>query len=335
MEETYMGEITEAIRENYNLDIISTSNFRDGVIVATPEGKKFLRKIPFSAERIRFIHNAKEHLNNNNFTNIDRYCCTTENLPYMSYEDNCYTLTKVVDGRECNFDSKPDLNNAVSMLATMHKATRGFEPDEKAYPKSELGKLPKNYQKRLSDMKKMKKFASRGRGKFDYLFLDCVDYFYTLGEDALKRLDVSVYNKLAEEALKEGSFCHHDYTHSNIILKNENIYIINFDSCCMELKLYDLTNLIRRKMRKCNWDVKEAKNIIREYHDIEPISDEEFGVLRVMLQFPQKFWRITNKYYNSRHGWAEKIYIAKLYEVIEEIKYHKNFIDNFEKILPC
>jgi spore coat protein I len=330
-----MPDIMEAVGTNYDLDITNTSNYRDGTILFTTTGKKLLKKITFSPERILFIHKAKEHLNSKGFTNIDSYCVTKEGVPYMNLEESCFTVTNMVDGRECNFDSKPDLNSAVGMLAAMHRATNGFAPEKDAFAKSELGNLPINFQKRLSDMKKMKKFAIKGRGSFDYLFLDWVDYFYNLGEDALKKLNLSKYVRLVEQAKGNGNFCHHDYTHSNIILNDEKTYIINFDSCCMELKVYDLTNLLRRKMRKCNWDIKEARNIIEEYSSIEPLEEDEIDVLRIMLQFPQKFWRIANKYYNSRHGWAEKIYIAKLNEVIEEIEYHKNFIDNFEEIIPA
>jgi len=40
--------------------------------------------------------------------------------------------------------------------------------------------------------------------------------------------------------------------------------------------------------------------IIDAYTSIEPISKEEFEILEIMLQFPQKFWRVVNRYYNSR-----------------------------------
>lgn len=329
-----MQNIIESVKEGYDMDVINTKNFRGGIILDTPYGKKFLKKIPFSKDRILFIHNAKEHLYKKQFSNIDRYICTKDELPYLDLDGDNYTLSHMVDGRECNFDSKPDLDTAVSMLAVMHKSTKGFNHNENTFYKSELGKLPKNFQKRLLDMGKMKKKARSRRGDFDYKFLEHVGYFHNLGQQALEKLEQSNYKGLVEKSTKEGYFCHHDYTHSNIILNGHKTYIINFDSCCMELKMYDLTNLIRRKMRKCNWDIKEAKCIVEEYNSIEKISADEYEVLGIMLQFPQKFWRISNRYYNSRNGWAEKIYISKLDEVIEEIKYHKNFIDNFERILP-
>jgi CotS family spore coat protein len=328
-----MQGILGRVKEDYDIEIINTMNYRGGTVLLTPFGKKMLKKIPFSADRIHFIHRAKEHLYEKNFSNLDRYLCTKSGEPFTECEGERYTISNMVDGRECNFDSRPDLNSAVSMLANMHKASQGFEQNDMGFLKSDLGKLPNNFQKRLSDISKMKKKAIKERGKFDTLFLDWVDYFYKLGEDALDKLNLSKYYELVEQSKKQGYFCHHDYTHSNIILNEHKTYIINFDSCCVELKVYDLTNLLRRKMRKCNWDIKEAKNIIDEYNGIEPISRDEFEVLRIMLQFPQKFWRVANRYYNSRHGWAEKIYMSKLNEVVEEVQYHKKFMEDIEQIM--
>ena len=165
-----MSEIMETVSTNYDLDITNTSNYRDGTILFTTSGKKLLKKITFSPDRILFIHKAKEHLNSKRFTNIDRYCVTKEGSPFFNFEEHNYTVTEMVDGRECNFDSRPDLNSAVGMLATMHNATKGFVPEKDVFAKSELGKLPGNFHKRLSDMKKMKKFAIKARGSFDYLF---------------------------------------------------------------------------------------------------------------------------------------------------------------------
>ena len=40
-------------------------------------------------------------------------------------------------------------------------------------------------------------------------------------------------------------------------------------------------------MRKCNWNIDEAKVILHEYCSVEPIDDDEFLILKLMLQFPQ------------------------------------------------
>jgi spore coat protein I len=85
-------------------------------------------------------------------------------------------------------------------------------------------------------------------------------------------------------------------------------------------------------MRKCNWAVRESKIILDKYCSIENISKDEFVILKIILQFPQKFWRVANKYYNSKRSWTEKSYISKLEEVIDELEYHKQFLEKFEQL---
>ena len=55
--------------------------------------------------------------------------------------------------------------------------------------------------------------------------------------------------------------------------------------------------------------------------------------MKIMLQFPQKFWRVANRYYNSSKSWAQRILIDKLEEVIDEIECHRKFLDNYETII--
>lgn len=59
---------------------------------------------------------------------------------------------------------------------------------------------------------------------------------------------------------------------------------------------------------------------------------DEFLVMKYILQFPQKFWRVANRFYNSRRSWSEKSFVSRLQEVVDEIEYHKQFIERYEDI---
>jgi len=328
-----MQDIDKEIAERYNLDVENIAPFKDAFLINTSSGKKLLRKSTLSPERILFIHGAKEHLYQNDFKNLDRYICTVDGEPYISCEGSCFTLINAIEGRECNFDNRGDVISASKLLSLMHKASRGYVTPHDSIPRDELGKLPFYFSKRLDEIKKIKKIAKKGRSRFDYLFLEYFDYYYNLGESTIQAFPETKYQNLVEAARKEGIFCHHDFTHHNIICGEEGTSIVNFDFCSFELKIYDIANLLRRKMRKCNWDINEAKIIIDKYRSIEPISDDEFIVMKLILTFPQKLWRVINKYYNSKHNWSEKIFVAKLQEVIDEIEYHKKFIEKFELLV--
>ena len=126
--------------------------------------------------------------------------------------------------------------------------------------------------------------------------------------------------------------CHHDYSYQNILIRGDVTSIINFDYCSVELKIYDIVNILRRRMRKCNWDIEKAKLILDVYRKIEPLDQDEMKVMKSMLQFPQKFWRVINRYYNSRRCWAQRNFTIMLEEVIQEKDAHKSFMDKFDTL---
>jgi len=54
--------------------------------------------------------------------------------------------------------------------------------------------------------------------------------------------------------------------------------------------------------------------------------------MTAMLLFPQKFWRVANKYYNSRRSWAQKNFTGMLENVIAEHDDHVRFMKQFRKL---
>lgn len=327
-----MQGMDREITENYGLEVRNLLPWKDSFMAVTPKGRKILRKIAFSPDRIRFVNSAKEHLYSKGFTNIDRYINTLGNEPFFSFDNSFYTLTDYIEGRECSFDSDADLQKASLLLAQLHRASRGYSAKEGLRVQSDLGKLPTYFAKRLEDVKKLRKQARKGSGRFDSLFLEYADYFCFMGENALNGLCESKYEQLVKRAGESGQFCHHDYTHHNIIVGENRLSVTNFDYCCLELRIYDIANLIRRKLRKCNWDAGKAGMIINAYNACEPLDGDELHVLKLMLTFPQKFWRVVNRYYNSRRSWSERSYMAKLQEVIDEAEPHRKFLEAYDKL---
>lgn len=328
-----MQGMDKEIAENYGLEVRNLLPWKDSFMAVTPKGRKILRKIAFSPDRIRFVNSAKEHLYEKGFTNIDRYIPTLDDEPFFSVDGGSYALTEYIEGRECSFDSDTDMQKASLLLAQLHKASRGYTVKDGVRVQSDLGKLPAYFIKRLEDVKKLRKQARKGKSRFDHLFLEYADYFCFLGENAINGLRESNYEQLARRTGETGQFCHHDYTHHNIIVGENRLSVVNFDYCCLELRVYDIANLIRRKMRKCNWDIAKAVMIIDSYNACEPLDSDEMCILKLMLMFPQKFWRVINRYYNSRRSWSERSYLAKLQEVINEAAPHKKFLEEYDRLL--
>jgi len=327
-----MQELDKNIENMYGITVKNLLSYKDGYHVFASSGRYFARKVSLRPERLMFVHGAKEHLAGAGLTNTDRYIITTEGIPYFEMDGAIYTLSAAVEGRECDFDERADLKESAILLANMHNKSKGYNPPENARVQDELGKLPHVLSKRLDELRKLKKIAAKGKSVFDAIFLANVDRFLRTGEEATQMFSGPEYVRLSEETVNDKSFCHHDYTYSNIIFAQPGISAINFEYCCRELKVYDIANFIRRKMRKCNWSVEEARFMIEMYQSAGNLGKDDFCILGIMLRFPQKFWRTSNRYYNSRRSLLDRNLLAKLKESIEEAKPHESFIKSYHRI---
>lgn len=321
------------LNSKYRLNIKSLTLVRNGYLLTTSKEKFLLRETVGNVNRIWFVHNVKNYLTNNGFYNHDYYLCTDSGEPYINIDGKYYIVARYIEGRKCDFESADDVRRASNLLARMHLASVGYTQKDTGCESDELGKLPFIFNKRLRELKRMEKIASRRKGDFDYLFLEYCNYFYEIGKEALEYVSSPIYDKLVEETRRLGSICHNDLTNNNIIMTDKEEFLINFDYCSYDLKVYDLANLIRRRMRKCNWDVHEAKIITDEYRRVNKLTVEDFYVMKIILQFPQKFWRVANRYYNSRKGWVQRVLIDKLKEAVSEIDCHRKFLEDYEIII--
>ncbi len=198
--------------------------------------------------------------------------------------------------------------------------------------KCDLGKTPDVFSRRLSELKRFRKNAAKRRERFDYEYSAIAGYYCSLAEKVCNELSSSSYGNVVDKYRQEGCLCHREYTAHNILMDTADTAshatsILGFDSVCIEMPSYDLANFIRRRMRKCGWSVGDAEFIVKKYDSVKTVTPDEQQILRLLLQFPQKLWRIANKYYNSRRVWCEKSCLLKL----EEVKQEKDPLAEFSK----
>ncbi|MEN6314395.1 MAG: CotS family spore coat protein, partial [Clostridiaceae bacterium] len=78
-----MQGIDREAGEKYGLEVKSLVPYKDTYMLVTSQGRKLIRKMPFSPERLLFVHGAKEHLIRNCFSDVDKYLCTLSGEPYF------------------------------------------------------------------------------------------------------------------------------------------------------------------------------------------------------------------------------------------------------------
>ncbi len=301
----------------------------------TNKGVRCLKKISYGTQKLFFVYGAKEHLYNNGFKNIDRYYLNTEEKPYALVNEDIYTLSQWIDGRECDFHSDDDLILASRALAKFHLASKGYEPSENSKLKSDLGRWPHLMEKRIKSFDKMKEMVRKKRNhktEFDLNYIKSMDYYKVLGQKALEVLNQSNYYNICRTSEEEKSFCHHDFTYHNIIVDEKNeVSIIDFDYCKREVRAFDLSNFMIKVLKRREWDFEIAKLIIDNYNEISSIEDDEYMVLYAFLMFPQRYWRICNRYYYNEVNWVQNTFNKKMEELIQEREKFENFMRQFKE----
>ena len=342
-------ESTRNIEEAYNIKVEKVIQCRDGYIVVLYDSTRYLLKpVKEPLERIYYTYTAEEHLKDNGFDKICFYHKSVYNLPFARINNTFYTLTPFYQGKEMSFDNSCELGCAAQMLAEMHTASKGFTknkaasqmvpgfcliesirnddnrlPDitvERVMPwiRCTLGQTIGLYTKHLEELKRFKKHAIRNRGIFDLAYLEIADYYIDLATQVVSDLSQPKYTDMVESAKATGYICHKDYTAHNLVAGPESGFIQNFDLCGIELPVYDVSNFLRRKLRKSNWAVQDATFILEKYSAHRPLSYDDLQMLRLLIMYPQKLWRIINKYYNSKKSWCEKGCLEKLREIADE-----------------
>ena len=144
--------------------------------------------------------------------------------------------------------------------------------------------------------------------------------------DAYLALKESSYEKLRESSLADCSVCHGTYNYHNVLMLDKDVAVVNFDHANINVQIEDVYFFLRKVMEKHDWNVKLGYQIINKYGAINSISDEEWEVFKIMLLYPEKYWKVLNQYNNARKSWIPDKNAAKLQAVYEKQELKMNFV---------
>ena len=121
--------------------------------------------------------------------------------------------------------------------------------------------------------------------------------------------------------------CHGDFNQHNVLLSNGKYRIVHFENIQYNWAMADLANFIRKMLEKNDWSDSLGIELISEYDGSRPLRVAEYRQLYGLLLFPEKFWKVTNHYMNSRKTWISERDIDKLKRIIEQEEKRLNFLD--------
>ena len=89
--------------------------------------------------------------------------------------------------------------------------------------------------------------------------------------------------------------------------------LTSFDKAGFGQQCSDFYYLLRKTMEKNDWNQNLGYHMIQRYLKSRENPEAERKLLKAQIMFPEKFWKITNYYYNNRKTWIPEKNIKKLF----------------------
>lgn len=327
MDERLNAQMVEHVESLYGFKILSAEKTRAVWKIFTDQGDFCFKEVNYGPEKFAYVYHAMDHLVKNGFTRMPRVIHTLKGEHSFTYNERIYFVSEWVPGRESDLKNFVDLEMALVALAQMHKASRGLKLPKGLKIKTRCTNWPDRFRSRMADLEEFKQIALKKekRSAVDQYFLKHVDENIEDCKRALKLLDCPEYYELAERSLAEGVFCHNDYAYHNVMIDDSEpaAYVIDFDYVRSDLRVYDLARMVKRVIKEKRGQKDLLDVVLSTYNSGYPLEKDEYRILAAFLQFPQRFWRISDRYYNRKRKWSDKKYYTRLKHGYRRQKHQK------------
>ena len=346
-EEYNVEDKVQEVYNQYELKIYNTYRARGAVVLETEDGLKLCRSFAGSEKRLEFEDCVKRHLIRLDVRNVDGFVRNRDGG--LISRDSCgesYVIRNWFEGEECNLKREQRAYGAAANLAWIHAHLRGVSVPEELTFGSRMKNQQEIFQKRSRELKRVKSYLREKKQKnlFETQYLKMWESFYDQACQAYEMLIESDCDGLWQEAYEEELVCHGNYNYHNILIikpgesgragclaaaeldVSAEYATTNFDKAAYGPQITDLYQFLRKAMEKNEWDTEYGMRVIEEYNKLRPVNSSELRLLYILLLYPEKFWKITNYYYNNKKSWIPQKNIQKLMVLKEQIIPKERFL---------
>lgn len=252
------------------------------------------------------------------------------------FPENCdvYVIRRWFPGEEGNFRNAEFLKRAAAALGKLHNMMETLEIPEELEVFHPSMALSENWQKHNRELKRIRRYIlnKKKKNEFEVLFLSMESGYLEMAEKACELLEQGRCRQLFQEAADSHLLCHGNYNYHNLLDSRMGLATVCFENIGIGVPLVDLYQMMRKLLEKNYWDKGLAVEVLKEYEKQRSLNGKERELLYILLLYPEKFWKVSNHYYNSRKSWINRIDIAKLEELgrqqgkrEEALQYLKNY----------
>ena len=311
---------TEAILSQYEIETREVTKGRGSYICDTDKGRKVLVPFRGSEEKgmllCRFLSTIEE-----NGLWSEQIMLTTNGTAVSEddYTGERFLLKSYVEGTEISTSKLEEMKGAVRILANFHNVSSEYEFEESLLQRKE--KTIEALRRHYKELTKVKNYirSRKKKNEFEQIYMNHFEHYRKLAEISFVML---------EENDARCFICHGDFNQHNVVICDGQCRLVNFENFEYNWPMVDLSNFVRKMLEKNEWKEDVGRELIAEYGKYRPLQSDEYKQLSGLLLFPEKFWKVTNHYMNSRKTWISGRDIDKLKKVIEQEEKRLKFVEN-------
>lgn len=321
----------------FNIEVCDLNPSKNCYILFCEKGKFILKQLDYGEEKFKFICRALEYTDKNLFKFI-KPLKTKDGDLYKQWKGKNYIILPMDNGVECDINNHSHIILTTKAIADMHKASKGIlnYMSNQYYDlikwNSKLTQAIDNEIESLEAIKKYKEWVTRYvyKNEFDKIFLDSVDYYIQDIKESVAILKNYGYEDMCRQK-DTVAFCHGDLGPYNVIIKDDEAWLLNFHLSNIDLKISDLSDYIYRVVRNYNFDFNIAKTIMETYTKYNNLREEERQCLYGFLRYPCEFFYIVRDYYEKRVLPEEGYFLDKLVKSVNTRQEREEFLNKFQK----
>ncbi len=327
-----MNDKAVNVLEQYDMTVSRTFKGRGTIICDTDQGMRVLKEYRGRTEKLELLFQLQGKLKDSLRT--DTLIRTKEGALFVKDLDNSvYILEEQVEGKECSYKNEEDIVKACGAMAKLH--LKFMTPQSEKICVMPVFFYADEMERHTIECKRVRNYLRKLHNKteFERALLKEYDYFLEKAVAVTRRAREESQAEYEAYVNSNGLYCHGDYQYHNVIFGKGSggayTGIVNLEHFAHDAGARDFYLLFRKISEKCDWSLDMAQSMLDAYQNRRVFPPIEWRSLCLRLEYPEKFWKIINFYYNSRKSWMPNRNYDKLESLIRQEKNREKLLNKF------
>lgn len=181
------------------------------------------------------------------------------------------------------------------------------------------------YLRRDRELRRIKKYIAfrKNKSDFELLYLQCFPEYIRQSEEVLKLL--SRHQEIFDSHTM--GVCHGDFNQHNVLIQSGGMALIHMEHAHYGAQVADLGNFLRKSLEKHAWSETLGLEMLREYDRVHRLNKSDWLELYCRMSYPEKFWKIANRYYQSNKVLDSGLNYEKLKKELRQNEVRRKFLE--------